>query len=242
MIARQEPYHVDRRSPHRRERNATGPTGTVARVAAGAGRPALLRHSLSDGLCAHDRPAAGAGLSPTKTGRLPARDVTSPDVVISDVAIDARPGLTLHGWRFHPPGALPTPGALPEGEPRLLVLYFPGNGGCRRDRISDCRDFTQLGCEVLLFDYRGYGENGGSPSEANIAADARRVWAYATQELQFPPARILVFGESLGGAVATRLVAELSRGGESPAALLLNSTFSSLADVVRWHYPAIPLQ
>ena len=127
-------------------------------------------------------------------------------------------------------------------EPKFLVIYFPGNAGCRRDRIGDCCDFTQLGCDVLLFDYRGYGDNGGSPGEELLAADARRVWIFATQDLHFPPERIVLFGESMGGAVATRLAAEFSLAGDPPAALILNSTFSSLPDVAAWHYPVFPFR
>ena len=141
----------------------------------------------------------------------------------------------MHGWRFHP-----TTSALDSRG--FLVIYFPGNAGCRADRVGDCADFTQLGFEVILFDYRGYGDNEGSPSEALLAADAKLVWSFATSELHFPAERIFFFGESLGGAVAIRLAAECSAAGNPPAALVLNSTFASLAETAAWHYPAFPLQ
>ena len=67
-------------------------------------------------------------------------------------------------------------------------------------------------------------------------------WNYATHSLQIPPNRIILFGESLGGAVATRLAAELSLAGTPPSGLILNSTFSSLSDVVAWQYPYFPFQ
>jgi hypothetical protein len=172
---------------------------------------------------------------PSKTGRLLAQDVSSPHSVVDDVQIIVANGLALHGWRFYAEADVHEPG-------KLLVLYFPGNAGCRRHRLDDCRDFTRLGCDVLLFDYRGYGENGGSPSEENLADDARLVWNFATQDLGFPPDRLVLFGESLGGAVATRLAAERSQAGAPPAALILNSTFSSLGDAVAWHYPAFPFR
>lgn len=172
---------------------------------------------------------------PTKTSRLLARDVAAPGETIEDVALHAAEGLTLHGWRFRSPLVVPD-------DERLLVLYFPGNAGCRRDRVADCRDFTALGCDVLLFDYRGYGDNGGAPREELLAADARRAWICATQELQVPPERLVLFGESLGGAVATRLAAEFSQAGQPPRALILNSTFCSLGDVAAWHYPLFPFR
>ena len=172
---------------------------------------------------------------PTKTKRLPANALVLSGLQADDVEIHVDDSLTLHGWRFH--GRSPA-----DFEPRFLVIYFPGNGGCRAHRVTDCCDFAELGCDVVLFDYRGYGDNQGSPSESALADDARRIWTFATEELQFPPERIVVFGESLGGAMATRLAAELSQAGSPPAALVLNSTFASLTETVAWHYPALPVR
>jgi len=172
---------------------------------------------------------------PKKTSRLEAKSVIGNGLSVEDVALHAANGLTLNGWRFHAR-------ATADQTAKWLVLYFPGNAGCRADRVGDCRDFTDLGCDVLLFDYRGYGDNGGAPSETLLAADARRAWLFATGELQFPPSRIVIFGESLGGAVATRLAAEFSLVGDPPAALILNSTFASLGETVAWHYPMFPFQ
>ncbi len=171
---------------------------------------------------------------PMKTGRLLAQDVPNSGSKIEDVEISAENGLVLHGWRFR---------ADPDAtsEPQFLVIYFSGNGGCRQNRLSDCRDFTHLGCDVLLFDYRGYGDNEGSPSEEHFAADARRIWKLATTEMHFPAERILLFGESMGGAVATRLASELSVEKTSPAALILNSAFATLAETAAWHYPFFPV-
>lgn len=150
-----------------------------------------------------------------------------------EIRIDGR--LTLHGWKFH--GKVPA-----RFEEKFLVIYFPGNGGCRRDRVSDCREFADLSCDLILFDYRGYGDNAGSPSETVLAGDARRIWEYATTTLKFPADRIVLFGESLGGAMATRLASEQSQAGTPPAALILNSTFASLGETVAWHFPAFPFQ
>jgi fermentation-respiration switch protein FrsA (DUF1100 family) len=155
---------------------------------------------------------------------------------VADVELHAAGGLTLHGWHFSAQPADRT------SDQRLLVLYFPGNAGNRRDRILDCREFARLHCDVLLFDYRGYGDNGGSPTEDLLAVDARRAWLYAMHYLSMPPERIVIFGESLGGAVAIRLAAEMSVAGTPPAGLVLNSTFASLPETVRWHYPAFPFQ
>jgi fermentation-respiration switch protein FrsA (DUF1100 family) len=171
---------------------------------------------------------------PTKAESLSAKSVNEPRVQIADVEIPVDANLTLHGWHYRSRQFA----ARNRG---IVVLYFGGNAGCRADRVSDCRDFTDLGCDVVLVDYRGYGDNQGSPSETALAEDANRVWTHATDSLQFAPERIVLFGESLGGAVAIRLAAEKSAAGQPPAALILNSTFSSLAETAAWHYPALPI-
>lgn len=172
---------------------------------------------------------------PTKTGRLLAAEQSAADAEILDIELATDDGPVLHGWHFRPLHA------ADDGE-RFLVIYFPGNGGCRAHRLADCRDFTRLGCDALIFDYPGYGDNDGSPSEERIIADAHRIWKFATEKLASSPNRIMIFGESLGGAVTVRLVSELSAQGTSPAAIVLNSTFDTLANVVAWHYPAFPFR
>ena len=157
------------------------------------------------------------------------------DLNADDVQIQIDDSLILHGWHFHGKSTA-------EFDQKFLVIYFPGNGGCREGRQSDCCDFSELGCDVILFDYRGYGDNRGSPSEAAFSSDARRIWTFATETLKTPPDRIVLFGESMGGAIATRLAAEQSKAGTPPAALILNSTFASLGETVAWHYPAFPFQ
>lgn len=172
---------------------------------------------------------------PTRNRSLSADTVSDATMQVSDVQIAADNDVVLHGWHFRPAN----PSNL---DRKYLVIYFCGNGGCRADRVQDCRDFTMLGCDVLLFDYRGYGDNEGSPTEAFFAADAKRVWLFARDQLQFQPNQILLFGESLGGAVATRLAYDLSVSKEIPGALILNSTFASLAETGGWHYPALPVR
>lgn len=169
---------------------------------------------------------------PTKTKRLLAESVAAGGHV-ADLEIKTTDGLVLHGWHFK----VDSP---EDAKARSLVIYFPGNAGCRRNRQVDCREFTELGFDVILFDYRGYGDNPGSPSESKLASDAAQVWELATGALGYSPKRIVLFGESMGGAMATRLASDLSVSGTPPAALVLNSTFDSLAATVAWHYPMFP--
>jgi uncharacterized protein len=170
----------------------------------------------------------------TRTERLPAASIDSAGREVVDVEIHAANGVRLHGWHFHTAESIP--GA------QRLIIYFPGNSGCRRDRTHDCRELARLGCDVLIIDYRGYGDSGGAPSETLLSADARRAWLFAMSELNRPPERIILLGESIGGAVAVRLAAEMSVAGTPPGGLVLNSTFASLPQTVAWHYPAFPFQ
>src|SRR4029077_813737 len=110
-----------------------------------------------------------------------------------------------------------------------LAIFFSGNGGHRGYRVAEASLITKPGADVLLFDYRGYGDNPGEPSEESLAADARAAWRFATNERQVEPRRIFLYGESLGGAVATRLAAEVCTAGVPPAGIILRSTFSRLA-------------
>jgi len=164
---------------------------------------------------------------------------------LHDVAIDTHDSLRLRGWLALADGLeLQSDESLRDGLDgnHFVVLYFPGNSGNRLDRVHDCRDLTGIQCDVLLFDYRGYGDNPGSPNEEDLAADAWSAWNYLTQELGVPPQRIVVFGESLGGGVATRLAERACSTDASPAALVLSSTFSSMVDTVSWHYPYFPVR
>jgi len=135
-------------------------------------------------------------------------------------------GLTLHGW-FLP--AAPT-------SDRVTVLVFNGNAGNRSFRAPLAAALARHGLGVMLFDYRGYAENPGHPSETGLVADARGVLAYLKSRPDVDPDRIAYFGESLGTGVAVALAAD-----EPPFALILRSPFTSLTDVGRTHYPFLPV-
>jgi uncharacterized protein len=143
-------------------------------------------------------------------------------------------GLTLGGW-FVPaqPAATRSP---------TTVIVFNGNAGNRAFRAPLAAALAQRGVSVLLFDYRGYGGNAGSPSEKGLAADARAARRYVAGRARSD--RIVYFGESLGTGVAVRLAAEQPlalSGVGGPAALILRSPFTSLTDTGRHHYPFLPV-
>ncbi len=153
-----------------------------------------------------------------------------------DVHIQTQDGHSLNGWLIRHRHGKDTAGDAP------LVIYFPGNAGNRHERIDDLREVAASGFDVLIFDYRGFGDSTGSPSEWALTSDAQRVWQYAIGELQYDPSRIVVFGESLGGAVALSLWSAGSGNTPQPAAVILNSTFATMPEVVAWHYPVFPFR
>ena len=161
----------------------------------------------------------------------PIDDVPTPDEVglgdAEPVTFPTEDGLTLQGW-FLPIARTPSP---------PTVLVFNGNAGNRAYRAPLAAWLHRDGFQVLLFDYRGYGGNHGSPTEAGLAADARAARAYLGGRPDVDETRVFYFGESLGAAVATALAADLA-----PAGLILRSPFSSLADVGRLHYPLLPVR
>jgi uncharacterized protein len=149
-----------------------------------------------------------------------------------DVAFPTADGLRLKGW-FIPPVDTPK---RPSPNPGPAVLVCNGNGGDRSMRAGLAEELAGMGLAVLLFDYRGYGGNPGSPTEEGLADDARAALEYLAGRPEVDPGRVVYLGESLGAAVALRLAVE-----RPPAALVLRSPFASLAEVGRRHYPVLPV-
>lgn len=173
---------------------------------------------------------------------LPVREFAQMNADVRDVQCETVDGLTLHGWHVT---SLPFANEGSDREEqhadRLLVLFFSGNAGHRGYRVDDVRLLFGAGADVLICDYRGYAENPGAPTEEGLAVDARAAWRYATEKLRIEPKQVVLFGESLGGAVAIRLTEELCGEGRPPAGLITRSTFSSLTDAAAEHYPWVPV-
>lgn len=157
------------------------------------------------------------------------------DSGIRDVEIRTPDGNRLGGWLLERPGDAPR-------DQRPLLIFFSGNARHRYGRLATLREVADAGFDVLIFDYRGYGDSTGRPTEHRLSADARRVWHLATHELGYAADHTVIFGESLGGAVALSLWAGDARPHPRPAAVVLNSTFTSMPDTVSWHYPMFPFR
>ncbi len=148
----------------------------------------------------------------------------TPQTTYEDVAIATEDGERLHAWW------------IPAAErPIGHVLFCHGNGGNIGDRVLHAALLHRAGLDVLLFDYRGYGRSTGRASEEGTYRDARAARAALLARPEVDPGRVLYVGESLGGAVAIALAHDAP-----PAGLVLVSTFTSVRDMARRHYPFVP--
>ena len=162
-----------------------------------------------------------------------------------DVTARTEDNLELRGWLVLAKGHVAgtdEQGAAELAKGRPVVLYFGGNAANRNYRMLEVQVLTEAGADVLICDYRGYGDSPGEPSEEGLARDARAVWRFATEHKQIKSQRIVLYGESLGGGVAVRLASELSLNKTPPAGVILRSTFSSLTDAASAHFPFIPVR
>jgi fermentation-respiration switch protein FrsA (DUF1100 family) len=154
---------------------------------------------------------------------LPQGTAGPPPAGAREVVLTTADGLRLGGWFF--PGD--------DGAPAVLVAN--GNGGHRGLRAPLAEALQAAGLSVLLFDYRGYAGNPGSPSEEGLALDVRAARAFLLERM--PGDRLLYYGESLGAAVVTELATE-----HPPAGLVLRSPFTDLAAAGGVHYPFLPVR
>ena len=156
---------------------------------------------------------------------LPTKEVVeTPSLRFTDVTVPTEDGERLHGWWI--PASAPAIGH---------VLLCHGNAGNVGDRIPHVALLSAAGFDVFAFDYRGYGRSSGRPGEHGTYRDAVAARAALLRQDGVDGARALFLGESLGGAVALALSIDLP-----PAGLILQSTFTSVRDMARLHYPFIP--
>jgi uncharacterized protein len=142
-----------------------------------------------------------------------------------DIHLKTSDDISLHGWY------------IPAPQPRGTVLFLHGNAGNISHRLDSVQMFNRLCYSTLTFDYRGYGNSGGAPSEQGTYRDAEAAWRYLIEQRHIPSCRIVLFGESLGGAVAAWLAAR-----QKPAALVIASGFTSVPDLGQQLYPFLPVR
>ncbi len=140
-----------------------------------------------------------------------------------DVELVTDDGIKLHAW------------FVPASEARGTVLFFHGNAGNISHRLDSLKIFHDLKLSTLIIDYRGYGRSEGKPSEQGTYRDADAAWRYLTVQRGIAASRIILFGRSFGGAIASYLASRRKSAG-----LIIESGFISVPDLAAKVYPWLP--
>jgi fermentation-respiration switch protein FrsA (DUF1100 family) len=160
---------------------------------------------------------------------VPSRELTATPATIEldyeAVTLQTDDGLRLSAW------------FIPHPAPRATLLFFHGNAGNLSHRLESIRLFHDLGLAVFIIDYRGYGQSEGSPSEAGTYRDAAAAWDYLVTKRHIAPQEIVIFGRSLGAAIAAELASRTR-----PAALIIESAFTSVPNMAARIYPWLPVR
>ncbi len=147
-------------------------------------------------------------------------------------------GLPFESFTVTAPDGIPIAGwYVPHPAPRATVLFCHGNNGNIAEELDTISVLHGLGLAVTVFDYRGYGESGGTPTEEGTYRDAEAVREWLASEKGAPLGEVILHGRSLGGAVAAKLAAD-----EPPKLLILEAPFTSIADMGHLHYPWLPVR
>ncbi len=155
------------------------------------------------------------------TGRTEPADADFPQA--QEVALRAADGTELIAW------------AVPPTQGKPVVIYFHGNGGALQHRVPRFRPLIADGTGLVALSYRGYGGSKGSPSEQGLIEDGQAAYDFARR--QFPDAKLIVWGESLGTGVAVAIAAQ-----NGVAAVVLEAPYTSTADIAFATYPFIPVR
>ncbi len=168
----------------------------------------------------------------------PERDMAAtPSVyrlVYEDLSLKASDGTKIHAW-FVP--SRPSKIQNPKSKMGLTLLFCHGNAGNISHRLDKLRLFHDLGLNVLLFDYRGYGKSEGKPTEQGTYQDAEAAYRYLVETQKIPQGKIIFYGESLGSAVALEMAVR-----HPSAALILESAFTSTLAMGKLVYPWLPVR
>ena len=155
-------------------------------------------------------------------GPPPATDPGRYGLTFEDISLTTSDGVELHAW------------FLPGGERALLFSH--GNGGTIENVLPIAKAFREMGVAVLMYDYRGYGSSRGKPSEEGTYLDAETAFDWLLAR-GFAADHITVYGHSLGGAVSIALATR-----RPVSKLIVENTFSSLADIGAKAYPWLPVR
>lgn len=157
----------------------------------------------------------------------PAKGITlSPGVMnlaFEDIYIHTEDNIKINGW------------FIPHDQAKYTLLFLHGNAGNIADRLEKISLLRKAGLNIFIFDYRGYGLSEGGPSERGIYVDAKSAYEYLLNSRKIQPEQIILYGESLGTAVAVNLAS-----GSYVRAIILEGAFTSGKDMARKYYPFLP--
>ncbi len=142
-----------------------------------------------------------------------------------DVWLTTADGVRIHGWW------------LPRSSNAATILFLHGNAGNISHRFEKLAFFRELGAAVFILDYRGYGRSDGVPSEAGTYHDAQAAYSFLLNTEHRTPSNLVLYGESLGSAVAVELATRVPVGG-----VILEEPFTSIADVGQAMFPFLPIR
>lgn len=154
--------------------------------------------------------------------------VATPDqfgLSYESVTFGTTDGVTLSGWY------------VPAERARGVMLFFHGNAGNISHRMLSMQIFNRLRFDIFIFDYRGYGKSEGRPNEIGTYRDAEAAWYYLVRQRNIDPSKIVIFGRSLGAAIASYLAAK-----HTPRALIVESAFTSVPELAARFYPFMPVR
>ena len=158
---------------------------------------------------------------------MPGRELvaTPEDIGLSyqDIELVTEDNIKLHGW------------FIPSHDAKATLLFFHGNAGNISHRLESIEIFNRLGLNVFIIDYRGYGQSEGKITEKGSYRDAEAAWKYLRQTRGEQP--IFIFGRSLGASIAAWLASKYT-----PAALIVESGFTSIPSMAQRIYPFLPVR
>ena len=152
---------------------------------------------------------------------------TPADIGLSyqDVSLDTEDNVSIHGW------------FIPSEDAKATLLFFHGNAGNISHRLESIRIFNSLGLNVFIIDYRGYGQSEGTITEKGSYLDAEAAWSFLVNSKGISEQQVIIFGRSLGASIAAWLASKYT-----PAALIIESGFSSVASMGQRFYPFLPVR
>ena len=162
---------------------------------------------------------------PNIAGTDPASNPSRLGLSFEEVDFSSTDGVRLHGW------------FIPAQNSRGVLLFLHGNAGNITHRLDSIAIFNRLGLSVFIFDYRGFGQSSGRPTEQGTYDDAESAWQYLTARRGIAPTDIVIFGRSLGASIGAWLAARAT-----PLALILESAFTSAPDVAAKYYWFLPVR